>query len=107
MRKRQWLYWRLGRPRKATDKVPKKRQHDGGEMKVLKPQELMKGVLNEIEGVNINLSETEAAVERWVGLLELAASALAETMNWTSQVESDVVGLRAAMADGSAKVEEI
>jgi predicted nucleic acid-binding Zn-ribbon protein len=32
---------------------------------------------------------------------------LAETKDRTSRVESDVAGLREAMADGSAKVEEV
>jgi hypothetical protein len=61
----------------------------------------------QIEGVSMNLSETEENVEPWVGVLEQVALGLAETKNWTSRVESGVAGLRTAMADASAKVEEV
>jgi hypothetical protein len=54
----------------------------------------------QIEGGMIKLSGTEEAVER-------AALGLAETKDQTSRVESDVAGLRAAMVDGGARVEEV
>jgi hypothetical protein len=54
----------------------------------------------------IKLSETAEAVVRRFGSLERAASGLAETKDRTSRVESDVAGLRAATADGSAKVKD-
>jgi chromosome segregation ATPase len=53
------------------------------------------------------MNRTEEAVERRVGPLEHAVLGLAETTDRTSRVESDLAGLRAAMADGSAKVEEV
>jgi predicted nucleic acid-binding Zn-ribbon protein len=46
------------------------------------------------------MNQTEEAVER-------VALGLAETVDLASRVESDVAGLREAMADGSAKVEEV
>jgi hypothetical protein len=46
-------------------------------------------------------------VERWFGPLEQAVLGLAEAKDRMSRVESDVAGLRAVMADGSAKVEEV
>jgi hypothetical protein len=45
------------------EKVAKKQQHDGGKMKASKLQELMGEVLDQIEGVTINLSEAEETVE--------------------------------------------
>jgi hypothetical protein len=41
-------------------------------MTVVRPQELIEQVLGQREGVCINLSETEEAVERSIGLLEWA-----------------------------------
>jgi cell division protein FtsB len=46
-------------------------------------------------------------VEVFVAPRERAALGLAETKDRTSRVESDVAGLRAAMADVSAKVKEV
>jgi chromosome segregation ATPase len=57
--------------------------------------------------VRRKMNQTEEAVERRVGPLERAALGLAETKDRISRVESDVAGLRAAMADGSAKPEEV
>jgi lipase chaperone LimK len=53
------------------------------------------------------ISQTDEAVEQRIGSLEQAAPELVETKIRTSQVESDVAGLRAAMTDNSAKVEEV
>jgi hypothetical protein len=64
-------------------------------------------VLGQIEGVRINLSETKDTVEPWAGLLKRAALGLAETKNRIYRVESDIASLWTAMADGSAKVEEV
>jgi hypothetical protein len=64
-------------------------------------------VLGRIHGVAIQVSRTKDPVERRVGRLEQAALGLAETKDRTSLVESGVAGLRAEMADGSAKVEQV
>jgi chromosome segregation ATPase len=45
-------------------------------------------------------------LKRWSASLEQTALGLAEGKGWSSLVESAVAGLRAAMADGSANVEE-
>jgi cell division protein FtsB len=79
--------------REAIDEVAKKQRHE--REKVSGVQEVMGEVRRQIEGVTIKLSETHTAVER------------TETKDRTSRVESDVAGLRAAMADWSAKVEEV
>jgi hypothetical protein len=50
----------------------------------------------QVDPVTIKLSETEEAVER-------VALGLVETKDQTFRVESDIVGLRAAMAGGSEK----
>jgi hypothetical protein len=99
--------WQLGHPPAVMDKVAKQHQYDGGKVKILRLKESMGEVLRQVEGADINLSESEESVEPWVGLLERVALVLAETMDWTSRVESDVAALRTAMADGSARVEEI
>jgi hypothetical protein len=57
--------------------------------------------------VQCQTSQTEEVVERQVRPLEQAALELADTTDRPSQTESDVSGLRTAMADGNAKVEEI
>jgi hypothetical protein len=67
----------------------------------------MREVPGQIEGVSINLSETEEVFETWVGLLERAVLELVKTNDRTSRVESSVAGLRATMMDRSAKVEEV
>jgi hypothetical protein len=87
--------------------IAKKQQHHGREVRHLRLQELMEEVVGQIESVGNNLRETEEVNEPWVGFLELAALGLTETKDWTSRVESDAAGLRTAMADGSAKVEEV
>jgi hypothetical protein len=84
--------------RVAIGEVAKKQRHE--RKKVSELQEAMGKVRRQIEGVMINLSETDEAVE-W------AALGLAESKDRTSRAESVVAGLRAAMADGSAKVEEV
>jgi hypothetical protein len=89
------------------DKVATKQQRDGKKVKILTLQELRREVLNQTEGVCIHLNETEADVEPWVGLSERAALEVMDTKDWTSRVESDIAGLRTAMADGSVKVEEV
>jgi hypothetical protein len=53
------------------------------------------------------MNQTEEAVERWVGPLTRAVLGLVETKDRTSRVESDVAGLRAVMADGGSKAEEV
>jgi chromosome segregation ATPase len=60
-----------------------------------------------IDGVMIKLSQSQDTMERRVGPRKQAALGLAEMKDRTSRVESDVTGLRAAMADGSTKVEEV
>jgi hypothetical protein len=87
--------------------VAKKQQHNGWKVKILRLHELAGEVLGPIERVSINLSETGKVVESWVGLLEWPALKVAERKDWTSRAESDVMGLRAAMADGSAKIEGV
>jgi hypothetical protein len=82
----------------AIDKVAKKQLHEC--KKVLRLQEAMGEMRSQI-------SQTDEAVEQRIGPLEQAALELAETKIRTSQVESDVAGLRAAMADNSTKVEEV
>jgi hypothetical protein len=67
----------------------------------------MAELLGPIDGAAIKLSQTEVAVGWRVGLLERAALGLMETKDRTSQGESDVAGLRAAMADGSVKFEMV
>jgi hypothetical protein len=52
-------------------------------------------------------SQAEEVVERQVRPLEQAVLGLADTTDRPSQTESDVLAMRAAMADGNAKVEEI
>jgi myosin heavy subunit len=59
-------------------------------------------VLPQIEGLAIKLSQSEEALEPRVGPLERA-----ETKDRTSRVESVAAGLRAAMADCRAKVEDV
>jgi predicted nucleic acid-binding Zn-ribbon protein len=49
----------------------------------------------------------QEAAERRIGPLGQTALELAEVKNRTHRVESDVAGLRAAMADDSAKVEDV
>jgi hypothetical protein len=83
------------------DEVVKRQQHDGGKVKVLRRQESMREVLGQIMGVGIRLSEAEEAVE------PRAALGLVERKDWTSWVESYVTGLRTAMVDGNAKVEDV
>jgi hypothetical protein len=53
------------------------------------------------------ISQTDEAVEQRIVPLEQAVLELAETEIRTSQVESDVAGLRTAITDNSAKVEEV
>jgi chromosome segregation ATPase len=84
--------------RGAIDKVAKKQLHE--HKKVSGLQEAM----GEMRG---QISQTDKAVEQRIGPLEQAALELAETKIRTSQVESDVAGLRTAMDDNSAKVEEV
>jgi hypothetical protein len=57
--------------------------------------------------VRRQMNQAEEAVERRVGPLGHAALGLAETTDGTSRAESNVAGLRRAMADNSAKVEEV
>jgi hypothetical protein len=45
-----------------VDEVEKKQQHDGGKVKVLRPQELTGELPGQVEGVSINLSESEEAI---------------------------------------------
>jgi septal ring factor EnvC (AmiA/AmiB activator) len=59
-------------------------------------------VLGPIDGVAIKVSQTEDVVAWCVVPLEQR-----ETKDRTSRVESDVAALRAVMAAGSAKVEEV
>jgi phage shock protein A len=90
--------------RGAIGEVAKKQQHE--REKVAGLQEAVGKVRHQIESITIPLTQTAEAVGRRVGLLERAASGLAEAKDRTSQVESDVAVLRAPMADGSARVEE-
>jgi hypothetical protein len=80
----------------AIDKVGKKQRHERKKVSAL--QETTGEVLHQIEGVTIKSSGTKEVVER-------AALGLAETKDWTSRVESDLAGLRAAIADDRRKVE--
>jgi hypothetical protein len=91
--------------RGVIDKVANQQRHEGE--KVSGPQEAMGEVQSQVEGVAIKLGEMEAIVERRVGLLERAVLELAETKDRTSRLESDVADLRAAMAEGDVKVEEV
>jgi chromosome segregation ATPase len=84
--------------RGVIDEVAKKQLHE--HKKVLGLQEAMGEMRSQI-------SQTDEAVEQRIGPLEQAALELAETKIRTSQVESDVAGLRATMADNSAKVEDV
>jgi hypothetical protein len=68
------------------DEVGKKQQYDGGRVKILRLKELMGQMLDQIEGVGINLSEIQEALEPSVGLSELAVLALTETKDWTSRI---------------------
>jgi chromosome segregation ATPase len=84
--------------REAIDEVAKKQLHE--RKKVSGLQEAMGEMRSQI-------SQTDEVVEQRIGPLEQAALELAETKIRTSQVESGVADLRAAMADNSAKVEEV
>jgi uncharacterized protein YhaN len=91
--------------RGAIDEVAKKQRHEREKVSGLR--KAMGKVRRQIEGVMIQFNQTEDAVEPRVGPLERAALGLAKTTDRKSWVESEVVGLRAAMADGSAKAEEV
>jgi hypothetical protein len=91
--------------RGATDEVTKQQRHDC--KRVLMLEEAMGEVRRLLEGVAIKLNGTEEAVEQRVGPLERAARGLAETTDRTCRLESDIGGLRAAVTNGSTKVEEV
>lgn len=77
----------------------KKRQRDGEKVDLLRLHESMEEWLGQIQGVSINLSDTQEAVGQRVGLLARTMLRLAETKDWTPRVESDVTDLRATMAN--------
>jgi hypothetical protein len=50
-------------------------------VKVLRLQDLTEKAPDQIEGVSINLTQTEEAVKSWTGLLERAALRLVKMMD--------------------------
>jgi hypothetical protein len=78
-----------------------KQQHKREKVSGLR--EAMAAVRSPIDGVAIKLSQTDDAVERRVRPPERAVLGLAEMQDRMSRVESDIAGLRAAMAAGDAR----
>jgi chromosome segregation ATPase len=82
----------------VIDEVAKKQLHE---------RKKVSGLQEAMEEMRSQISQTDEAVEQRIRPLEQLALELAETKIRTSQVESDVAGLRAAMVDNSAKIEEV
>jgi chromosome segregation ATPase len=83
---------------RSDHRALKKQQHE---------REKVSGLQEAVGEVRRQMNDTEEAAERPVRPLEQAVLGLAEAKDRTSRVESDLAGLRAAMADDSEKVEEV